>query len=187
MQGDEDARHCLMLLNRPGERRRPFLWGFGCAYLGLRDASFFADILVNPLPDGNDWIYNLDILDVCCTADFLKRNNIKDMFYQRLSGYAVKGIRYGSEAWSRAEELCKSASLNGILVPHHLNPGHMRIPIARERAIDDWCLTVNGGKSVPLDRRQLDVVRQLFDMCKGNDVENVKNRFDEEWQISSAC
>lgn len=143
----------------------------------------FSSVMAESLPDGSDWIYNLDILDACRAVDLFERNEIKDVFFGRLDGYTINGIQCGSDSWSQAEDLCETVGIpiHGLMVSHQLNPSFMRIPIAQESGITGLCLRMSDGERIPFNQVQIDAARKVFAMCKEGDAEIVKNTFADKW------
>ena len=90
------------------------------------------------LPKTNEWLDNLEILGLIRINTFSSTKTLEEIYFERLDGYCVKGIKKDAEEYNSVINKLKSNNIPlDILVDHILNPGYVRLNVINEQQIDD--------------------------------------------------
>lgn len=138
--------------------------------------DLFGKIIYGNLPQRNDWLDHLDILDAVRINSFGNLKKIQEYYPERLSGYVDVGIEKNSENFNQAIEILKNARLSqNILVDHALNANFMRINLPNKGQINSLTLqqpVVQNGQLViahiPLSDEQRNAINSIYDLYKND-------------------
>jgi len=160
--------------------------------ISIRDAldmfdKFFGKIIYDPLPRDYHWIDHLDLLNCIRIRETSHSIKMREVISEHLEGYVSEGIRKGSHQHQRAWGIIGANGLpiNDFLVPHEINDGYLRIPVARKAAIQELRIpdpNHSDGFSA-LSDEQLEVMHNVYELYCNVDSpsETVLNRFMSEW------
>lgn len=100
--------------------------------------TLFGQLLVVPLPDGNEWLDHLDILD----AVRVNPSGTLKTFHQfypeaQFPGYLAAGVEAGSEAEAHLVASLVVENIQVPLVAHELRPGHLRVPFSTSKNLEN--------------------------------------------------
>lgn len=99
-------------------------------------AGLFDALPLDHLPDGQDWIDDLDILGAVRSSPIASLVPYLDIQFKQLDGYTVCGVKTGSDEEAEALDMLSEAGLSAeLLVEHELNPGYKRLSL---RHIDNF-------------------------------------------------
>lgn len=150
--------------------------------------DLFSSLCYRELPTGFEWVYHLDILDAVRSSSVGTFKKFKDYYSSMFSGYTCAGIQIDSEDYSKALEILRKAKLPvGVLVPHELNNGFMRLNVREKQLISDIELFSVCNEQVVGKRKvttqELDALNRVWDLYSTDTkiIENVKNAFMEKW------
>jgi hypothetical protein len=153
--------------------------------------NLYGKIFYGKLPEGQDWLDHLDILDAVRLGSFGALKKIQQLYSETLDGYVDIGVEKNSEEYGKAVDLLKINNLPlDILIDHALNKDFVRIGVPRRNGISalelQYRFTNNGAtviQSTPLSESQIAAINAIYDLYK-QDV-NLKNKcvqvFIEEW------
>lgn len=141
--------------------------------------KLYAKLLSQPLPEGDAWIDNLNIVGAIniLTGNFPK---FDELLSTRLDGYLCVGIKSGTQEHERALEILEQNNFSkDILRPHELLPEYLRLSVvncsnSREELKPIFALYSK-------DKSLMQTVRSNF-MSKWNSYQvltTVKEWFDE--------
>lgn len=168
-----------------------FLPASGDIYQGLNVLNdLFGKLLYGKLPDGNDWLEHLDILDAVRINSLGRLKKIHQYYPEVLAGYVDVGIEKNSEYYDAAIEILTDNNLpQDILVEHAFNNNFKRINITNKDAISSIKLQrlvpikdVMTLIHVPLSTEQISAINSIYALYKqdGNLRQANINLFMEE-------
>jgi len=99
--------------------------------------TLFGKLIENDLPQGEEWIEQLDVLNLARIDSFGKFIKLEEYYKKSLSGYCCIGIKKDSANYVKAEQLLKENGINNILITNELNSEYVRIPVRNKDAIKD--------------------------------------------------
>ena len=92
---------------------------------------FSAIIIDNPLPEGNQWLDNLDVLNAVRIPSISSLNKFNTYYPKILSGYTETGINKSSIEYEQAMKIIQDSQLpQDILIDHQLMKNYVRLSIA---------------------------------------------------------
>lgn len=153
---------------------------------GLRTLNDTFKIIIgnNKLPEGDDWINNLEILGLIKIIPFTSRKTLVDYYLVSLNGYLCVGINKQSEKYVSALEKIKSVNLpTNILCENIMIENHVRLPICRLKQFDNLRLfdKMNDDEIIykPINEEQKNVLESICDDYDKNPsaLNDVKNKF----------
>ncbi|MGX7653357.1 LPO_1073/Vpar_1526 family protein [Shewanella putrefaciens] len=154
--------------------------------------GLFGKILYNKLPNGNEWLDHLDVLNAVRVNSFGSLKKMKQYYPESLSGYVDVGIKKNSDSYSQALEILRINNLpHDLLIEHSLSDEFVRLPFSDKSRIQDTILiqklVYNGlTHTVPvaLSPVQLQAITDVYDLYL-NDAQikqqNI-NSFMEQWE-----
>lgn len=155
--------------------------------------SLFGKINYGALPQGNDWLDHLDVLDAIRLNSFLGSGvkKIQQYYPEVMSGYVDVGIEKGSKAHDDALEILKLNNLpSDIFVDHFFNDNFLRLRVVNRAEIKNIRLSMSVagfGEAfyvpVPISASQIQALESIYDLYKVDQnirLENV-NLFMVEW------
>ena len=100
-------------------------------------ANIFDKVLYDPLPIGNEWIDNLEVLGAIRINEFGSMKKIDQFYSKKFSGYIDVGIDKTTDDFKKAIVIAKKANLpDDILCDHELRPGYARLKIVSIDMLD---------------------------------------------------
>lgn len=137
------------------------------------DSELFNYILYDKLPQNNDWIEQLDILDAIRINSLGSLKKLEQWYPSQMPGYVQNGIKKESENYSEAIRIIKEVNLPiNILVEHELNNDYVRIPVINKDNIDELFLNIPiSGQFIrkPLTQLQNESAKRVYDLYEKND------------------
>lgn len=148
--------------------------------------GLYGSIIYDKLPEGNEWIEDLDILDAIRINHFGKFKSIKEYYASTLNGIVTIGIKKDSDDYNTAIKILQD---NGLMIPNlfienSLLQDYMRINIGNFEAIDSLMLVrVIGGTPAPLSEQQKTAIKSIIELyVKDSKLKNdVEESFVSEW------
>lgn len=126
--------------------------------------ELFKSILICNLPDDNDWLDQLDILNAIRINIFGGLKNFKEIFSQYLDGYFCVGIAKNSEKYQQAINLLKSYKLENLLVEHELMNDYVRLCVTDLNKFDNINRVLSDGNIVPLIKEESDCLHKIIEL-----------------------
>lgn len=127
--------------------------------------SLYGRIIYAKLPEGTDWIEDLEILDAIRISPFGKFRSIMEYYSELLNGVITVGIRKDSQEHHDAIEILQTHGLpTFLLVENYLQPGYVRVNIKDLKILDtsDYAyIFVDRIISLPKDQKLGDHIISL--------------------------
>jgi len=153
--------------------------------------DLFGKIIYGNLPNGNEWLDHLDILDAVRINSIGSMKTIEQYYPEALVGYIEVGIDKKSDNFNKANELLQKNGLpKNILVDHALNLGYSRINLPNRKQISSLNLqkpVIQSGKltihTQPLSEKQINSINSIYDLYSqdnGLKQQNIKQLM-KEW------
>lgn len=153
--------------------------------------DLFGKLLYSELPNGDDWLDHLDILDTVRLSSFGTLKKTKEFYSEILNGYVDVGIDKKSESYSKAVEILNNNNLpSDIIVEHALNSDYVRVIASNSKLINEIHLfqeVINDGNlikmAVKLSEAQIKAINSIYDLYSqdGSLKANNINLFMTEW------
>lgn len=153
--------------------------------------NLFKKIVYDKLPEGQDWLDQLDILSVIRLIPFSKPTNIRDTIFESLNGLMAIGISKNSEDLIKAKEkLIKNKIPLNILVDNKFLNDYVRLDVSSRNMIEEIHLTngityniynsLNPPKRIQLSQNQKNVLYEIYDSYKIDSTltMEIKNKFN---------
>lgn len=152
--------------------------------------ELFGKLLYSKLPEGNDWLDHLDILDALRLNSMASLAKFEDFYPQLLSGYTDLGIEKNSTDFTKAQQILLANGMpTSIFVEHQLNEKYFRLELNGPQEITRTVLrgnaTIAGQSNMvefPLSETQQRALRSIFDLYDTNPTvknDNVKKLLSE--------
>lgn len=109
--------------------------------------ALFTDLIDGPLPEGDEWLDHLDILDAARVNQVSKLKPFRDYFPAVMPGYLASGAPLGYPQHPFMIEGKPLQWLN-LLVVHELRPGHLRFAASTANTLKQ---TLPFGESLHLE------------------------------------
>lgn len=104
--------------------------------------GLFGKIFYNKLPNGDEWLDHLDVLNAVRLNSFGGMKKINQYYPEMCSGYIDVGIRKYSESYTQAIEILSANNLpHNLLIEHSLRDEFVRLPIRHRRQIKEMFVT----------------------------------------------
>lgn len=157
--------------------------------------NLYEKVIYGTLPEGQDWIDHLDILDAVRIGSFGGLKKIQQYYPELLPGYVDVGIEKNSTDHKKAIELLQHNGLpRDVLVDHALNDSFVRINVPRRDGIRSFQLhrlKVEIGGVIfcpePISEIQFSSINSIYDLY--NQDTNLRNKnieaFISEWDKRS--
>lgn len=157
--------------------------------------NLYGKVIYGTLPEGQDWIDHLDILDAVRIGSFGGLKKIQQYYPELLPGYVDLGIEKNSADHKKAIDLLQNNGLpRDILVDHALNDSFVRINVPRRDGIRSFQLhklKVEIGGVIfcpePISEVQISSINSIYDLY--NQDTNLRNKnieaFISEWDKRS--
>lgn len=152
--------------------------------------DLFGKIGIQSLPNGEEWLDHLDILDAIRVSTVSSLRKYEEYIQGKIPGYFVGGIKKESEEHMQAIDLLNNSALpTQIICEHELNQGYVRLAIPSEERIKDISLirdaiTPNGVEKIksPLTNKQCEVLQTIYKMSANNTQSQkiVNDNFNEK-------
>lgn len=96
-----------------------------------------SSILYSELPQGDQWLEQLDLLRAVRISDISRLKSLEDYYAEALSGYIDVGIEKFSSKYNKALEIIQRAILpKDILSDHELRQGYVRLKMTNINNLD---------------------------------------------------
>ena len=157
-------------------------------HLGLDQfAKTFEKLIETDLPTGLDWLDHLQVLGAVTLNPVMAFNLTEDTIAEKMNGYSSAGIRIGSEAYLKAQELLKANGLPfSFIVQNELMEGYVKLPIAHRNDVEKLNLNVRTGDksfNISLTKEQRKALENVWDLYD-RDAEvkkRARDAFIAEW------
>ena len=153
--------------------------------------NLFKKIVYDKLPEGQDWLDQLDILSVIRLIPFSKPTNIRDTIFESLNGLMAIGISKNSEDLIKAKEkLIENKIPLNILVDNKFLNDYVRLDVDSRNMIEEIYLTngityniynsSNPPIRIQLSKNQKNVLYEIYDSYKIDSTltMEIKNKFN---------
>lgn len=151
--------------------------------------DLYGRLIYAKLPDGIDWIEDLEILDAIRINPFGKFKTIKEYYSEALNGIITIGIKKDSEEYQNAITILRNNKLlfPNLLVENYLLPGYVRVNI---RNLDDvntlsiiHTMGNNTSVSIPMSEQQKSAIKTVIELySKDTQLKtDVEEKFLSEW------
>lgn len=154
--------------------------------------DLYGRIIYDKLPEGNEWIEDLDILDAIRVNHFGKFKSIKEYYASALNGIVTIGIKKDSDDYNKAIKILQDFGLMipNLFIENSLVQDYMRINIGNFEAIDSLMLVrMIGGTTmqVPFSEQQKTAIKSIVELyAKDSKLKNdVEESFISEWDKRS--
>lgn len=108
--------------------------------------DLYGKLPIDDLPEGEEWVDNLDIHDALRASALSALKKMADLFFERFDGYTVWGIEEGSlEADEARRAIAEAGMPLEILMDHELHCGYLRLGICNHGQIDDYSYVGEAG------------------------------------------
>lgn len=140
-------------------------------------AGLFDALPLDHLPDGQDWIDDLDILGAVRFSSIASLMPFHEFQFKQLDGYTVCGIKAGSDKEAEALDKLSEAGLSAeLLVEHELNPGYKRLSHRYIDNFENLTLTSPSDPSKPsvgLSDSQIEAFHHICNLSQDNSRDEV--------------
>lgn len=147
--------------------------------------NLFQKVIYNELPEGEEWIDNLDILDAIRVNPIGQFIKVEERYIKALENLLVIGIRKNSEEYNKAIQLLTSVGLpNNLLKDNQLCPGYVKLNLPINTNLDEISLKMNLGSKiipVPLNNSQKGILAQIIDLY--NKEPQLKKQVEDNFKI----
>lgn len=150
--------------------------------------GLYSRIIYDKLPEGNEWIEDLDILNAIRVNHFGKFKSIKEYYASALNGIVTIGIKKNSDDYDTAIKILQDSDLmiSNIFIENSLLQDYMRINIGNFEEIDSLMLShVIGGTTmqVSFSEKQKTAIKSIVELyIKDSKLKNdVEESFISEW------
>lgn len=145
---------------------------------GIESLAGLFDVLpLDHLPDGQDWIDDLDILGAVRFSSIASLVPFLDVQFKELDGYTVCGVKAGSDKETEALDKLSEVGLPAnLLVEHELNPGYKRLPLRHINNFEGLSLYSSSDPSASqteLNSDQIKAFRYICNLSKDNSCDEV--------------
>jgi hypothetical protein len=115
--------------------------------------DLFMRIMYDTLPEGTNWLDDLDVLGTIRFDRFGELKKIEKYYPYRLSGYTCEGILENSVQYNEIINIFKENEIapDGFLVKHILSMNHLRLNIVNKDHIKKLIISKINGESVEID------------------------------------
>lgn len=153
--------------------------------------SLFGNLMQDyDFSNNNEWIENLDLVQVIKIIPFSKSDNFTDYIIMNFDGYFVDGIKINSSIYNEfVSELEQVGLPSDILVASDYLDDYCRIPVIEKSKISDisiWKMSDSGEKVFhKLTPVQIELLERIYD-CYEKNISNmniIKERFNEELKL----
>lgn len=134
--------------------------------------DLFGKIIYAELPNGTNWIDQLDMLDAIRINQFGKFRTIKEYYTSNFKNFLELGIKKGSEEFLQAEKILIQQGLSGLMVEHSLISEYSRINANGIEGLDDLIIVqvINGErKKISLTVEQKMAIKPIFELYSKDD------------------
>jgi hypothetical protein len=123
--------------------------------------DLFKKLIYAKLPEGNDWLDHLDILDTARITKFGGLKKIQEFLPEKLEGYVACGIKKSSENLNNAIEILNTVSIpQNIVIDHLFNNEYVRLNISRQSNIDILIFQRNFIKNGNLVKKRISNIKR---------------------------
>ena len=145
--------------------------------LGIMN-DLFQHILTSDLPNGKDWLDQLDILRAIRIDSSRHFKKLNEFYLQNMDGYLCVGIDKNSDNYQHAIDILKQFEFESMLVENELIENHVRLQLDTMKNIDNLCKVKNGLQS-PLSEEEKESIHKVIDLYDKdeNKIKLVKNNF----------
>lgn len=134
--------------------------------------SLFGKLLYSDLPEGQEWLDHLDVLNTIRLNSFGSMKKIQEYYSNALPGYIDVGIEKDSENHEKAKEIISKNNLpNNLLIEHDFNSQYLRIPVINREYIQEitlnkvvMCKGKPNSMRIPLTKDQLNAAYSIYDL-----------------------
>lgn len=127
--------------------------------------TVFGQILQSGLPEGQDWLDHLDILDAVRLSSLVTVKKFDEYYLSRMPGTVSQGIEAESEAETRLLRELAEANIHIPLIPHALKPGFNRLPFHSSADATNFVNENPGGNATQL-AALLDIAKEQLQIDK---------------------
>ena len=118
--------------------------------------QLFSSVLYGELPQGSQWLEQLDLLRAVRISAISRLRSLEDYYAEALSGYINVGIEKFSENYNKALEIIQEARLpKDILSDHELRQGYVRLKMKNINNLD--IISLQGTTEVTFNNRVFQV------------------------------
>lgn len=140
-------------------------------------AGLFDALPLDHLPDGQDWIDDLDILGAVRFSSIASLVPFLDVQFKELDGYTVCGVKAGSDKETEALDKLSEAGLSAeLLVEHELNPGYKRLSLRYIENFENITLNLPSdpsGSNAGLSDSQIEAFHHICNLSQDNSRDEV--------------
>lgn len=146
--------------------------------------EIFSSIIINDLPQGREWIEQLDVVNAIRIQDMNKFKNMEDYYMEQMNGYCCLGINKKSNNYIKAIDLLKDIHMENIFVENEMNPKYMRLAITNKKQINTIMKNkvneqTGENKWEKLNEKEKEVLNQILNMYEKDEESNIKEIFLE--------
>lgn len=148
--------------------------------------NLFQKIIYDKLPEGEDWIDNLDILDAIRINPVNHFIKVEDFYIQAMNKLFIIGIKKDSDEYKKSLDLLRSVGLPNLLKQNAYFPEYCSLDMPVNVNIEEVSLLGNIGSQIvkiPLNPAQRLVMQQILSMyiqdtsIKNQIIEKFKDEF----------
>lgn len=148
--------------------------------------DLYSRVIYAKLPEGTEWIDDLEILDAIRISPFGKFKTIKEHFSRMLNGIVTIGIKKESEEYYKAVTILRNNGLDlpNLLIENYLLPDYIRVNVTNFDAINALALIHSSASiSIPMSEQQKSAIRSVIELySKDSQLQNnVEEKFLLEW------
>ncbi len=150
--------------------------------------NLFGKIMYAELPQNEDWLDQLDILNAIRINRTEKFINIKDYYLGKLNGLIEIGIYKDSEKYYKAQEILQmqNLSFSSIMVDNPLDTNYVRVNVNGIESVDRLNLirVQNGIQNIrPLLTKEKNAIKSIFELYSrdGKIKQEIDKKFKDEW------
>lgn len=149
--------------------------------------DLYGRIIYGKLPEGTDWIEDLEILDAIRINPFGKFKSLKEYYSKVLNGIITVGIKKDSEEYHKAVTILRNNGLliHNLLVENYLLPDYIRVNIGNSDAINTLSFIRTFGNNtimpIPISEQQKSAIKSIIELYSKDT--KLKNDVDEKFLL----
>ena len=147
--------------------------------------ELFSKLIYDKLPEGENWIEQLDVLNAIRIRDFSNFKKFEEYYSEKMNGYCCAGIKKDTEDYFKACELLNSINISNLLIENELDKEYVRLAIVNKDQIDTMeriILDIRTGEKIikALLDNEKEILNNIFDMYEKTINQEIKEKFVRE-------
>lgn len=150
--------------------------------------DLFGSLCYRILPNGFDWVYDLDVLDAVRASSVGNFKKMEEFYPNAFEGYTCVGIQKESKNYQSAIELLNEGGLPiDLLVEHELLNGYVRLSVSDQASIKEMRLPILIQNNVlttrKMNEKEINILNKIWNLYSNDATKknSVKQVFMQKW------